>query len=73
MAKRESKLSPALKQQIRWLLGRVHVGESDEEAQACITRRMAEDKFTPGCIKLAAEYALKCHRDNQGLVKKYRL
>lgn len=70
-AKRECRLSPALKQQIRWLTNRLHVAEEDTVVSENITGRMTLIVYTPGAIKKAGEYAIKIHRDNQNLFKRY--
>lgn len=70
-AKRKSTLDPALKQQIRWLTNRFHVAEEDSVVAANITDRMTLIVYTPGAIKKAGEYAIKVHRDNQNLFKRY--
>ena len=71
--KRQSKLTSGDRYAIQWLVGRVHVAETDEEVRKMIQLRAKPELFTPGCIKAMGDYAVKCHHDNQGIVKKFRL
>jgi len=50
---------------IRWLMGRVHVGMSDADITAYITRRCS--KATPSQLRACVKYALKCHKENRAL------
>ncbi len=59
------------KQQIRWLVNRLHVSTSDEDVSKHITERMKDTQWTPGAIKAAGAYAIKVHHDNQNLCKRY--
>jgi hypothetical protein len=63
---------------IRWLVGKLHVGDSDAEVSGEIESRMrrvtlrgiwrkTERKFTEREIKEAVRYALACHEDNRKL------
>ena len=52
---------------IRWLMGRVHVGTSDAEIEADIRARCSDPAYTPEIIQEAIDYALLCHRENQNL------
>lgn len=72
---RQSKLTPGDRSTIRWHVGRVHVAETDEEVRTMMELKTKSESnlFTPGCIKAMCDYAVKCHHDNQALVKKYHL
>ena len=59
--------------QIRWLTNRLHVAATDEEVRKNIVDRMKPELYTPAAIKRAGEYAIKCHHENQGIVKKFHL
>ena len=72
MTKRISKLGPGDRSSIRWLVGRIHVAETDEAVRENITKRANPLLFTPGYIKAAGDYAVKVHHENQGLVKRMR-
>jgi len=50
---------------ISFIVGRLHVGTSDAEVEANITKRTA--KLTPAQQRKCVAYALKCHHENQGL------
>jgi len=50
---------------ISFIVGRLHVRTSDAEVEANITKRTA--KLTPAQQRKCVAYALKCHRENQGL------
>jgi|HubBroStandDraft_3_1064219.scaffolds.fasta_scaffold87594_6 hypothetical protein len=52
-------------QSIRFLLGRIHVGTPDAEIAAEITRRLPQ--ATPRQLKACIGYAMRVHRENQGL------
>lgn len=53
---------------IKWLMGRVHVGTSNDEVQADIERRCAASPgFTPALIRQSVAYALECHKRNREL------
>jgi hypothetical protein len=52
---------------IRWLMGRVHVGTPDVEIEADIRRRMVKNNPTEEQMRACVDYALACHRENQGL------
>ncbi|RWM86475.1 MAG: hypothetical protein EOR84_30650 [Mesorhizobium sp.] len=58
-------------QQIRWLIGRQHVGTPDAEIEELIIAR-AKD-WPRAAIDSAKKFALLCHRKNQNLVKEMRL
>jgi hypothetical protein len=55
---------------ISWLMGRVHVGTPDAEVEADIRGRLAGN---PACTEemlvKCIEYAIACHRENQGLYR----
>lgn len=70
---RACRLGPGDRRAIRWLVGRVHVAETDEEVRQMIVKRADPELFTPGYIKAAGDYAVKTHHANQNLVKKFRL
>lgn len=54
------------KDQIRYIVGKLHVGESDEKVRALIRMRTAPHPgWTQARVKQAEAYALKVHRDNQ--------
>lgn len=53
------------KGQIRWLMSRVHVSATEEEIQEDILSRSV--KWPQEAREEAVRYALKCHRENQGL------
>ena len=50
---------------ISFIVDRLHVGTSDAEVEANITKRTA--KLTPAQQRKCVAYALKCHHENQGL------
>ena len=56
---------------IRWLVGKLHVSLSDDEVRKLIGDRTKgwQARFAT----IAGHYAVKCHRDNQALVQKFRL
>jgi hypothetical protein len=52
---------------LKWFMGRVHVGTPDSEVEADIRRRCAA--WPPRMIGQAVAYALECHKANQGLYR----
>ncbi|RWP44328.1 MAG: hypothetical protein EOR04_05240 [Mesorhizobium sp.] len=58
-------------QQIRWLIGRQHIGTADAEIEQLVTDR-AKD-WPRAAIDSAKKFALWCHRRNQMLVREMRL
>ena len=54
---------------IHWLMGRVHVGTPDAEIEADIRGRCTDPAYTPEIVQEAVDYALICHRENQGLYR----
>jgi len=52
---------------INWLMGRVHVGVTDEEITADITKRCSAPGYTPALIRQSIRYALICHKRNRDL------
>lgn len=50
-----------------WLMGRLHVGASDEKVKAEIMRRAK--KWPPAVQEAAVTYALAIHRRNQRLYR----
>lgn len=50
---------------IHWLMGRVHVSTPDSEIEADIRRRLPQ--ATEEQLVKCVEYAIACHRENQGL------
>ena len=58
---------------IRWLMGRVHVGTCAAEIEADIRDRCAKNPaFTPSLIKQSIAYALECHKRNRALFDAFR-
>jgi hypothetical protein len=54
------------KDQIRYIVDKLHVGESDEKVRALIRMRTAPHPgWTQARVKQAETYALKVHHDNQ--------
>lgn len=53
------------KGQIRWLVGQMHVSTTEEEIREDILSRSV--KWPQEAREEAVKYALKCHRENQGL------
>jgi hypothetical protein len=61
------------KGQIEWIVGRMHVGVSDDEIRANIRQRALKARSLPGIvgrwsdadIRKAEEYAVKVHHDNR--------
>lgn len=54
------------KDQIRYIVDKLHVGESDTKVRALIRARTAPHPgWTQARVKQAETYALKVHRDNQ--------
>ena len=60
--------------QLRWIVGNMHVGTSDDDLKADIKGR-AKSGMTanPDLLAQACAYALASHRANQGLVAHFRL
>lgn len=55
---------------LSWLVGRLHVGTCDDEIAADIRQRAdGRPEWTADLVAQAVEYALACHRDNQGLYR----
>lgn len=52
---------------INWLMGCLHVSTPDSEIEADITRRLPQ--ATPEQLAKCVEYAIACHRENQGLYR----
>jgi hypothetical protein len=50
---------------ISFIVSRLHVGTSDAEVEANITKRTA--KLTPAQQRKCVAYALRCHHENRGL------
>lgn len=57
------------KQCIDWIVGRIHVGTSDEEVKAEIRKRATGPEWTKAKIMEAEMYAIHCHRKNQELYR----
>jgi len=57
------------RQAIRWYIGTLHVGNSDETIAQDIRTRLETYNFSVTEKQIAAciDYALKCHHDNQKL------
>jgi hypothetical protein len=56
------------KQQISYLVGKLHVGESDDKVRALIqSRTKGHPNWTPALVRKAQAYGVKVHRDNQRL------
>ena len=57
---------------IEWIVGRLHVGASDEAVKANIRNRCTPGVhgWTEAQIVEAEEYAVKCHRKNQDLYRR---
>lgn len=53
--------------QIRWLMGRVHVGTSNAEVERDIRERCTKAGATEAQTAECVAYALKCHKDNRKL------
>ena len=54
--------------QIKWRMGHVHVGTSDEDVKSEWQKRCEQNGVTDQrIINQICHYALKCHRDNQNL------
>lgn len=69
---RSHKLHPQVPAtQIRWLVGQQHVGAPDDEITKLINERTIS--WPEGVRASARKYALHCHRNNQQLVKEFRL
>lgn len=69
-----SKLTPATKGQISWIVGNYHVGKSDDEVRENWQMRIARNNRRNKSHKIDDElrtaiiaYALECHHNNQGL------
>lgn len=60
--------------QLRWIVGNMHVGTSDDDLKADIKGR-AKSGMTanPDLLAQACAYALASHRASQGLVAQFRL
>lgn len=57
-------------QDIRWLMGRVHVGTPDAEIESDIRGRLANNpKATEEMIAACVAFALQCHAENRGLYR----
>lgn len=55
---------------IRWLVGRMHVGTPDSEIAADIARRLAKNpKATEEMIAECVAFALHCHHENGRLYR----
>jgi hypothetical protein len=52
---------------IHWLIGRVHVGTSDDEVAADVRKRCTAPGYTPAIVRQSVAYALECHRRNRAL------
>lgn len=55
---------------LRLLMGRVHVGTPDNEIRQQIRERIAnciDARWTDELIEQAADFAVACHHENQGL------
>ena len=57
------------REDIHWLMGRVHVGTPDSEVEADIRRRCTDPVYTPELIQEAVDYALLCHAENRDLYR----
>jgi hypothetical protein len=51
---------------ISFIVSRLHVGTADAEVEANIRQR-TEKLYTPAQVNKCVAYALRCHRENQGL------
>ena len=52
---------------VRWLMGRIHVGTPDAEVAADIRGRCeGQPGYTPAVIRQTVAFALECHRRNRG-------
>ncbi|ESY35727.1 hypothetical protein NKK48_01355 [Mesorhizobium sp. C386A] len=58
-------------QEIRWLVGRQHVGEPDTTIEALFDERAKT--WPEKAIASAKKFAIWCHRRNQILVREMRL
>lgn len=60
--------------QLRWIVGNMHVGTSDEDLTADIIERSKRMPIAPEAdfLAQACAYALASHRANQGLFNQFR-
>jgi hypothetical protein len=56
---------PIPKAQLDWLVGRMHVGESNEHVEAEVRKRTVGEGWTEARVKEAVTYALKQHARNR--------
>ncbi|MBV6342997.1 hypothetical protein [Candidatus Magnetobacterium casense] len=63
------KLTGGDKHIIRNIVGRLHVGTSDEEVINYLYSRFVSNP-SPALAKAAAKYAIKAHHDNQDLYRR---
>jgi hypothetical protein len=62
------------KNQIRFIVGTLHVYTPDDEVCAEIGRRVeGQPKWTPSLIRRATTYALQVHHEHQKLVRDFNL
>lgn len=52
---------------IRWLVSRIHVGTSAVEIESDIRKRCVGPGYTESIVKQSVAYALECHRRNRDL------
>lgn len=55
---------------IAWLVGRLHVSESNESIAADIRSRCTAPGYTESIIRQSIAYALICHARNRGLYQR---
>lgn len=55
--------------QIKWLVDRHNVSDTNEEVKADIEKRMSGPQFTPAVRRACLAYAAKCHNRNRVLYR----
>lgn len=59
--------------QIKWLVGRMHVRDSDSLIRHAIEKRAAaQPGWTKATTEQAVKFAIACHRENQRLFRTFR-
>lgn len=54
---------------LKWLMGRVHVGTPDSEVETDIRQRCEKSGFPAKITAESVKYALICHHENKGLYR----
>lgn len=60
-------LNAGTKSQIRWLVGREHVGKEDREIAASMAKRCGKAKIEPRECKAIVKFAVQAHQENRGV------